>query len=202
LTEGGAGVNDADSDGETVWSYLGTYWNEEDEDDDEDERIPPEDFIPAVQAMLARAAPPADFLQALPAVLQPLVAHGAVVRERLPLASAWRLQRDAQVVASSCGQRLPEGVVAVVMAFSALREEEVWALSSYAHLHAANALQRTAIARKDAENALQRAQIAQLLGENARQKAEIARLQAQVARHSTQSKGAEGGGPAKRQRTQ
>ena len=117
LQAAGANVEDAANSGRTVWDLTQTV-------------IPSkaaEELAPVVKAMLARGAPPAAFLRALPAPLQHLPAQGAVVRARLPAGSAWRVRRDALIDESACGQCLPQSVLAVVRGYGEEGEEELWA---------------------------------------------------------------------------
>jgi hypothetical protein len=119
LRHGGADINESNNNGLTVWSLLTVSGLH---------RLPLDQLSPLLKTMLARGVPPPSFSSKLPTSLQPLVAQGAVVLQRMPANSPWRAQRIVALHASNCGLRLISGIVAVIDGYAAMSEEELWAL--------------------------------------------------------------------------
>ena len=120
LQDAAADVTDTDNYGRTVWYWLQRHLPSK----------PADQLAPALQALLARAAPPPAFAHALPAPLRPLLAQGAVVCARLPVGSAWRVQRAARLAASACGQAMPASVMGELHGYVEEDERELWALAA------------------------------------------------------------------------
>jgi hypothetical protein len=99
-----------------------------------------------LKVMLAHGVPPSSFIKTInrgilvkghPVFLceafGPLLAHGEVIRQRLPADSPWRNQRATTFQASDCGIRLPTDILSVLADYTVVSEEDLWEMLEHEH---------------------------------------------------------------------
>jgi hypothetical protein len=80
--------------------------------------------ITLLKVMVARAAPPLNFVNALPADLRPILLQGEVIRPRLPSSSHWRKQRSTALYESDFNAW--SKVFSIVEGYAEVSDEELW----------------------------------------------------------------------------